>query len=93
MFLQVINNVIKFCVVKEHLKVVKFYYVSGRSTVKKKYRQHFNTATAPSVNMIISLITRYENLGSFGNTPRRTFGRPVSTREAEDAVQERRATQ
>ena len=75
---------------QDRVKIVEFYYVSGRLIVKtqRKYRQHFNTAAAPSVNMIRSLMTRFENWGSVGDELRRNVTRPVRTEQAVDAVRE-----
>jgi len=76
--------------VQERVKIVEFYYISGRSivTTQRKYRQHFNTTVAPSVNMIRSLMSRFENLGSVGDELRRNVVSPVRTKQAVEAVRE-----
>ena len=69
---------------QERVKIIEFYYVSQRSivTTQRKYRMHFNVATAPSANMIRSLISRFEERGTVCDLPRPNVHRPVRNVEA-----------
>ena len=75
---------------EKRVKIVKFYYSTCGSFIssQRKYRQHFNTRTAPTVSMIKNLIIRFEERGSVDNYPRSNICCPVRHEESVQAVRQ-----
>lgn len=74
----------------QRVKIIEFFYSCQRSIVltQRKYRQHFNTRSAPTAFMIRSLVGRFEELGSVADRPGRGAHRNIRTEDNVETVRQ-----
>ncbi|GFT52902.1 hypothetical protein TNCV_1460101 [Trichonephila clavipes] len=66
---------------KQRVKMIEFFYSCQRSIImtQRKYRQYFNSRSAPTTFMIRSLVGRFEELASVVDHPGRGAHRNICT--------------
>ncbi|GFY71418.1 hypothetical protein TNIN_468361 [Trichonephila inaurata madagascariensis] len=75
---------------KQRVKIIEFLNSCQRSIVmtERKFRQYFNSISAPTAFMIRSLVGRFEELGSVADRPGRGAHRSIRTVDNVETVRQ-----
>ncbi|GFQ83853.1 hypothetical protein TNCT_635561 [Trichonephila clavata] len=73
---------------KQGVKIIELFYFCQRSlvTTQRKYRQYFNSRSAPTAFVIRSLVGRFEELGSVADETGRDVHRNIRTEDNVETV-------